>query len=292
MNKKVYKSKKSEKAMKELYNSQLNTLGIKFQDVYVDTMFGKTHLIKFGNPTKKPVLMFHGGNITTPYYLRDFITLQENHLIYAVDTIGHPGKSGQKVLSAKNLEYGIWAADVIENLGYKQMICMGSSFGAGILTKLMCVAPRKIDKAVLMFPAGFNKVSKAKIMLKMGLPMTLYLITKSEKWLIKSIMPMAIDDAEIDQESLRMVKETFNHVIVKSGMPSDVEERNVKGYKAPTLLIAGGKDVLFPGEKVIKNAKRIIPGIETCLLEDSGHLTRLSIPKHEEVLRLIKDFIT
>lgn len=49
--------------------------------------------------------------------------------------IAHPGKSDQTVLSAKNLEYGEWAAYVIDGLGFKQIICMGGFYGGGVLTK-------------------------------------------------------------------------------------------------------------------------------------------------------------
>ena len=68
--------------------------------------------------------------------------------IYAVDTIGHPGKSAEVSLSPYNYDYGKWAAEVIEKLGYENISCFGGSFGAGIIAKTMCVAPDKIKKFV------------------------------------------------------------------------------------------------------------------------------------------------
>ncbi|WP_160723064.1 hypothetical protein [Isachenkonia alkalipeptolytica] len=50
-------------------------------------------------------------------------------------------------MSTKNLEYGEWAAEVIDSLGFEKIICMGESFGGVILTKLMAVAPEKIEIA-------------------------------------------------------------------------------------------------------------------------------------------------
>lgn len=155
----VYKSPKSEHLMKELYDRQISSLNIEFEDIYLNTRFGETHLIKTGNPEGKPILLFHGGNSTTPYFLRDFLYLRNNYLLYAVDTMGHPGKSAQNVLSAINLEYGEWASDVIDGLGFKQMICIGGSYGGGILAKLMCVSPQKIIKAILLVPSGICNVS-------------------------------------------------------------------------------------------------------------------------------------
>lgn len=38
--------------------------------------------------------------------------------ICAVDTIGYPGKSAEVSLSARNYDYGKWAGEVIDALGY------------------------------------------------------------------------------------------------------------------------------------------------------------------------------
>jgi pimeloyl-ACP methyl ester carboxylesterase len=62
-------------------------------------------------------------------------------------------------------------------------------------------------------------------------------------------------------------------------------------YLSPTLLIAGEKDILFPGEKVIARAKTIIPNIETHLMPGSGHMSRIGMKKHAEVVEFIVRFL-
>jgi pimeloyl-ACP methyl ester carboxylesterase len=291
MNKAVYKSAASEEVMRDLYDRQVLALDIEFEDIYVDTRFGKTHLLKIGHPKGKPILLFHGGNSTTPYYLRDFLYLRNEYLIYAPDTMGHPGKSAQTVLSTKNLEYGEWASDVIDGLGFEQMICMGGSYGGGVLAKLMCFAPQKILKAILLVPSGICNTSTASIIFTMGIPMILYIMTQNEKWLKRAILPMAITEKEIDESTLEMVRCSFNHVRVKAGMPSNAKKADMQNYTAPTLLIAGEKDVMFPGEKVIARAKTIIPNLKTYLMKGSGHMCMLSSEKYQHVLKMIADFL-
>ena len=102
----VYKNKQSEIILKELYDRQIKLLDVKYEDLYVNTKFGQSHLLKLGNLNGKPVLLFHGGNSTTPYYLSGFKPLFQYFCFYAVDTIGHPGKSAQTILSSKSMEYG------------------------------------------------------------------------------------------------------------------------------------------------------------------------------------------
>jgi pimeloyl-ACP methyl ester carboxylesterase len=291
MSKSVYKNAKGEKIMQDLYDKQVSALNIDFEDIYIDTRFGETHLLKTGNPNGNPILLFHGGNSTAPYYLRDFLCFRNKYLIYAPDTMGHPGKSAQTVLSAKNLEYGEWASDVINGLGFEKMICMGGSYGGGILMKLMCVAPQKISKAILIVPSGICNASKASIMFNMGIPMILYKITQKEKWLKKSILPMAIDESEIDEGTFEMVKYAFNNVRVKAGMPSNVKVSDMKSYTAPTLLITGENDVIFPGEKVIARAKTIMPNLKTQLMKGCGHMCILSSEKNRGILEIIAEFL-
>jgi pimeloyl-ACP methyl ester carboxylesterase len=291
MSKTVYKNPKSKRIIQDLYDKQVSALNIDFEDIYVNTRFGKTHLLKTGNPVGKPILLFHGGNSTAPYYLRDFLCFRNKYLIYASDTMGHPGKSAETVLSAKNLEYGEWASDVIDGLEFKEMICMGGSYGGGILMKLMCVAPQKISKAILLVPSGICNASNASIMFSMGIPMILYRITHKGKWLKKAILPMAIDENEIDESTFEMVKYTFDNVRIKAGMPSNVKENDIKKYTAPTLLITGEKDIIFPGEKVIARAKTIIPDLKTYLMKGTGHMCSLSSEKNKNVLEMVAEFL-
>lgn len=101
-------------------------------------------------------MIFHGGNATSAYNLLMCKFLLNDFHVYAVDTIGHPGKSDEIYLSHRGYQYGKWASEVIDKIGYDNIACLGGSFGGGILAKLMCVAPSKINKVVLIIPAGIS----------------------------------------------------------------------------------------------------------------------------------------
>lgn len=116
----IYKSETGKEKSLQLYDKQINKLASEYSDIYVDTSFGKTHLIEIGNKNGKPLLVFHGGNSTTSYNLLAFRFLLNDFHIYAVDTIEHPGKSDEVFLSARNYDYGKWAAEVITQIGYKK----------------------------------------------------------------------------------------------------------------------------------------------------------------------------
>ena len=104
--KSIYRSEEGKSKILELYDSQLNRLSVPWKDIYVQTSFGNTHLIETGNTEGEPLLVFHGGNATTAYNLLYCDFLFEDFHIYAVDIIGHPGKSAEVSLPASGYAYG------------------------------------------------------------------------------------------------------------------------------------------------------------------------------------------
>ncbi len=135
---------------------------------------------------------------------------------------------------------------------------MGESFGGGIVVKLMCVSPEKISKSILLMPAGIYNSSKSKLILSMGFPMMMYLLAKKESWFNRTFSPMATEGETIDAETLEMFRLTFHHVKINPNMPSNVSKKSLVDYKAPTLLLAGENDVLFPGRKLIARSREIM----------------------------------
>lgn len=173
----IYKSPKGRESSLALYDRQLFKLGKPFSDIYVQTSFGRTHIVELGNSQGTSLLVFHGGNSTSAYNLLICRFLLEDFHVYAVDIIGHPGKSDEVCLSHRGYDYGKWASEVIDKLGYDKMPCFGGSFGGGVLGKLICVAPEKVEKAVLVVPAGINNALPISS-IKMIIPLLQYRITK------------------------------------------------------------------------------------------------------------------
>lgn len=282
----IYKSSSGRMNSINLYDEQIKKLAIQFTDIYIDTSFGKTHLIETGNRNGRPVLVFHGGNSTTAYNLLMCRFLLDEFHVYAVDTIGHPGKSSEINLSSRGYDYGKWASEVIDGIGYDKINCFGGSFGGGILAKLMCVAPEKIEKAVLIVPAGINNafpISSAKMMI----PLIQYRVTKKEKYLKKTALYMALNDEVLDKDTLDIVKDSFDNVKTKVGMPTNIKASMLTNYKAPTFVIAAENDCLFPAKRVLSRAKNIIPNCQVHMLKGSGHMHIL--PQQEK--KLIEEFL-
>ncbi|MDD6038897.1 MAG: alpha/beta hydrolase [bacterium] len=282
----IYKSENGRKHILELYDSQLERLTVPYNDRYIQTSFGETHLIETGVGDGEPLLVFHGGNATTAYNLLACDFLLKDFHIYAVDTIGHPGKSAQTCLSAHNYDYGKWAGEVIDALGVSSISLFGGSFGAGIIAKTMCEVPQKMKRVVLYVPSAIKNAPGIRSA-NMMLPMIMYWTTHKDKWLRKCILPMAVYDKNINDDIYETAKRSINHAKIKTAMPSNVSSKRMRSCKAPTLVMAAEKDCLFPGKGVIRRAEQIIENCTTVLLKDRGHINELT----EDEKQMIVDFL-
>lgn len=285
--KSIYNSPNGKQKILDLYDKQIARLNTPFRDIYIDTSFGQSHLIETGNPEGVPLLVFHGGNATTAYNLLECKFLFDDFHIYAIDTIGHPGKSAETCLSPNNYDYGIWAGKVISALGFERIRCFGGSFGAGIIAKTMCATPEKVEKAVLYVPSAIKNMPAVKSM-RMLAPMILYWITHQEKWFKKSILPMAITEENISEDTMATAKHSIDYAKIKKGMPSNVKPDDMKKCPAPVLVMAGEYDCLFPARLVIPQAEAIIPNCTTYLLEKRGHMSQLTNEEKQKIISFLK----
>ncbi len=288
----IYRSSTGEQFIRELYGRQRQRLGMEFNSLYVPTRFGQTHVLTGGKEDGIPILIFHGGNSTNPHSLIYHVPLAEHFRLYAPDTMGHPGFSAQTVLSSSNTEYGQWASDVIDGLGFSQMVCMAGSFGSGALIRLMEYAPEKVTKSILIVPSGIANAPLGTVLLKLGVPMIKYRTKPSRERLIKAILPMVINADEIDDNNLEMVEATFRHVHVKAQMPANAHAAALSGCTAPTAVFAADKDVLFPGKKVLRRAKALIPNLAYAeLMENCPHMYMLSSERLRHINEKVTEFI-
>ncbi|MFA9466289.1 MAG: alpha/beta fold hydrolase [Velocimicrobium sp.] len=284
--KSIYRSEKGRNEIFNLYDSQLKKLTIKYTDLYVNTSFGKTHLIETGNFEGKPLLVFHGGNATTAYNLLFCDFLLKDFHIYAVDTIGHPGKSAEISLSSKNQDYGKWASEVITGIGYSKIACFGGSFGAGILVKAMCVSPQLVERSALLVPAAIANAPAYKSM-NMMFPLIMYWITHKRNWFIKCILPMSINEETISDDIIDTAKASIDFAKIKTGMPSNESDNNLKKYTNHVMVMAAEKDCLFPGACVIDKVKKVWKQSDTYLLKNRGHINNLTVEEKE----ILKTFL-
>lgn len=100
---------------------------------------------------------------------------------------------------------------------------------------------------------------------------------------------MALYENVLDEDTMNILKDSFDNVNTKAGMPTNIEAKKLQKYHSPTLVIACEKDCLFPAKKVLYRAKRIIPNCTTVELKGSGHIHILPQKEKTEIVEFLKN---
>lgn len=289
----VYKSPQAEKLLKDLYVRQLASIPVSYTEETVDTRFGRTHIVIYGNPNGKPVLGFHGGNSTNPYSLRAFVKHVDMEKIRFIvpDTIGNIGFSEDRRVSSSNEDYGKWACDILDSLGYEKIAVFGGSYGGGIALRLATVAPKRIEKLMLIIPSGIANANPLKMMY-LAIPTVGYMLrpTSDEK-LKKAVMRMS---PKVNDDFLEMMKYAILYSKFEMVMPRNAKRTELEGLTAPVYVMAEKYDYLFPGDAVIKRSKEVFTNlVGTELLNFGGHgVFLLDEDTHFKIYDTITDFLS
>ncbi|WRP08777.1 alpha/beta hydrolase [Rossellomorea aquimaris] len=279
----IYKSE-GKTLITQHYDQYLKSFNFDVEQVYVDTSYGKTHILVAGPPEGKPVFVFQGGNCINPMTLSWFLPLVDKYRVYAPDTIGHPGYSDESRISAKDNSFAQWIKELMDYFTIESSAFVGPSYGAGIILRLATFMPDKIDCSVLVSPAGIRLGSKIRMIKDILLPLVLFNGTSSQKYLNKITDIMS--DKKMKEMDKKIIGDVFKYTRLEQEMPKLTTKEELLHYKSPTLIIAGKKDIFFPENRLNKVAREIIPNLIAIKTYDMGHF-----PSEEHLVKINDDII-
>ncbi|MCI3926261.1 alpha/beta hydrolase [Paenibacillus sp. TRM 82003] len=265
----IYKSERGRTNIREAYEAYLQTFDAEFERVFVDTRFGKTHVLATGPRNGPPLIVLQGGNCINPMTLSWFTGLLASYRVYAPDTVGHPGFSAETRMSAKNDDFASWIGDLMDGLRLERCAFVGPSYGAGMILRTASVMPERIACAALVAPSGLALGSKPAMIRRVLLPMLGYVATSSPKALRRVADALSAGTMSARDEAI--VGDIFKLTKLEQEMPKLAKKENLLQYNAPTLVVTGRRDIFFPASKVEERARAVIPNLVDVLTYDMGH---------------------
>ena len=276
--------------VKRLENNSNRT----YERYEVETSLGKTNV--WGLNTKEEnldiLVIFPGARTTSLIWDFDKGLDNFNHKmrIFMVETNGLPNLSDGSTPEIKSLDYGIWAAEVFEQLKIEKAFVAGASFGGLICMKLGIVSPEKVDAAFLLNPGCLQPFSLTLKNLYFNL---LPIIKPTEKnvlkFLDKAVFSKPNHKLSEFSEKMLIDYEVFAISRYKDNTQKPYYmDKQLEEVKVDTYLLEGDKDLLFPFQKSIENAKRQIKNLkETKVFNNVGH----GIETHNKALNYIGEKI-
>ena len=266
----LYKSAKGKKEILRLYDEKLKDLNINYRSIYVDTSYGRTHVLVTGESTNPPLVIVHCSNACAPIALECYPRLSLNYQVFAIDVLAQPNKSDETRLSMKDDSYGVWMNEVLTKLEITKVTMVGFSFGGLIILKTLIQNARKIKEAFLASPAYIVNGNPLIALIKIFIPMNLYMWTKNLKYAEKFL---SVVFTERDEFAIRFLSKAFMYFKMDFTPVPTITQNEAQRIKTPITLIAAKNDIMFPGIKMINRAKEIFPSLkENLLLEQSKHV--------------------
>jgi len=265
-----FKSEAGKKAILSLYDQKLAELNIDYQYKIVDTSFGKTNIIITGKPTNPPLIIVHGSNGCAPIGIESYPNLSQQYQVFAVDVLSQPNKSDGTRLSMKDDSYGKWINEVIDKLGLNEVVLAGFSLGGLIILKTLIHNGSKVKEAFLAAPAYIVNGNPLKALFKMFIPMKRYMRTKNPK-LVEQVVGELFTDK--DEFAIKYLSQVFLHFEMDFTPVPVMTKAEAAKIRTPITLFAAKKDLMFPGEKMLKRASKLLPTLKKIvLLENSKHV--------------------
>ncbi len=288
----LFKTPKGQAEYFAAYNTSMGLWPVPYTTRFVATPYGQTHVILCGPENGFPVVLLHGGYASSTMWFANIADLSATYRVYAIDTLGEPGKSMPTQANASRQACANWLVGVMDQLGISKAHVIGLSRGGWMAINLALHAPERLEKIVLLSPAAsfislspfFQTLSKVVI----RLPVKAILKAVLYAWVAPGFVVNAVFESQFILGLLY-----WNWAVNARGysgvMPSVFRAEELGKLCMPVLMLIGDHDKLNP-PGVIERARQMIPYIEAAVVPDAGHM--LSIEQPERVDAYILEFLS
>ncbi|MFL5355493.1 alpha/beta fold hydrolase [Archangium sp.] len=269
MKKSAFRGEQAKAVLVQWFDRFRNGIEVPTGSRTVKTRFGDTHVLVGGPEGAPPLVMLHGAMASSAHVLRELAPLLERFRVHAVDVIGQSVKSADVRPSVSNNEYAEWLSDVMEGLSLPKAHVVGVSWGGFVSIRLAAFAPERIQRLVLLVPAGMVNGSPWEGFFKLGLPMMLYNLSPSERRLEAFVRHLLTTPDDDWKPYLGDALRSYN---LDMRIPPLAKPEELARLKAPTLVMGADLDVSMPGQRLLARAPELFPTLAaTELIKDCRH---------------------
>jgi pimeloyl-ACP methyl ester carboxylesterase len=265
--KSIYVSDKYKNQFMSFYDKQMKDWPTPYETKYIETKYGKAHVIIGGPKDAPPVILCHAGALPSWSWKYNIKELNKYFRTYAIDAMGEVGKTilydvnkhtkdGKDIAELYN--------EIFNKLKIKQANLIGASYGGYIGTNIAIHHPELINKLVLIGPMGVTPATAS----------TLFRITLLTIFPIKPMQNSFIDwmvagDKEKTKEIIDWMRLVFIGARAKEAPPMTFSLEELEKVNAPVLLILGDKDNLVGDPQKVIEYTQAIDEIQTNIVKAS-----------------------
>jgi len=291
-----FRSRRGEAEYMAAYESTMQLWTVPYEPVDNLSRFGRTHVVMCGPKEAPPLVLLHCFATSLACWAYNVASLSQNHRVYALDMMGQPSKSIPNQPIANRDELAEWLTDTLDQLGIRRTDLIGYSFGGFAGLNYAMRAPNRLNKLILLSPAG-SLVPLWKQFYIRGIISTL--LPSFSRLLARRLwFEWMFYKPNRDNSSTRRVYERLLNQFAlglryfrsaAGVLPVAYKDDELRSVRTPSLVLIGQQESLLDPVAAVVRAKRLIPRVETALIPQASH--DLPISQAEIVNKLVLAFL-
>ncbi len=289
---KTYKNQRAGENIIRTYNELLNQWGVQVEEKEIETTYGSTHVIIAGKPESTPLMLFHGvGDDSALMWLYNAKEWAKEFRLYAIDTIGGPGKSRPNENYNKTFDDALWIDELRAHLGLGKVNIIGVSNGGYLVQYYNLMRHEWVDKAISMASSIYDKESEStmKTMMKVFFPEAFFPTKRNVKKLLAKMAGNNVrvfTENELIMEHYRWLLKGFNNMAMGYHKIKRFTDEEIGIIRENTYYIIGEED---PFEKLGGKQALLRHKMNVRFFEGTGH--GINHEEAEKVNRLVSQII-
>ena len=289
---KRYRSTKYEQRLRLSYDGLLQQWGVSTTEVDIPTSYGSTHVHIFGKENAPPLVLFHGvADDSALMWIYNAAGLAEQFSVYAVDTIGGPGKSTPSSNYNTSFDSAQWIDQVLDGLKLHSVNMAGVSHGGYLVQYYTLCRNERVNKGIAL--ASTVPVTTAKetmaMMMKIFMPQALFPTSRNVRKLLAKLSgdnSAAFTDHPLITQHFELLLRGYNNMAMRYHQIIPFTAEQIIQIKPKLLYLVGEQDPF-----AVRGGKMQLEqhGMNVIYFPEAGHGINHELP--EKINRAIIDYL-
>ncbi len=261
-----FRSPEARSSLLDSYARVLARWPLPYESRYVETRYGRAHVLASGPAYAPPVVLLHGGGGNATTWVHNIARLAGSLQVYAVDIIGDAGRTEGRRPSSEDA-YCNWLEDVLVGIGRPKVGLCGASFGAWLAAAYTRHTMRRVTRLALLAPPNLESL-RIGTMLRAGLAAAFPSERRVRAFhaLVSSPTapeppPWAMDDLLVRWRCQRGSPRP----------PGRMTDADLRVLPKSALLMLGEDEALYDPLRACARVKAVAPHVRVELLPYAGH---------------------
>lgn len=267
----VFDTSENRKKFLEAYNLLMETWSIPYEDKWIDTSFGKTHVVVSGPADGEPLVLLPGAQATSGMWGPMIPTLTKKRRVFCIDLIDQAGLSQPNKVLKNTQDSNAWLEEALNGLELNKVSIGGNSLGSFIASMFAISHPERVRKIILTAPAATVSGVRFLYIVKVIFASMVSSLSMKKRFLQNNAAGLVDDKNKLFQVLLKAM--TVSKIISKI-LPRKLTVDELCNIKSPTLLILGAKDITSDktADKIVKELSILKLKFQFEIIEEAGHL--------------------